>query len=443
MVLDKSGSLPWQRKKQWMSPTISKLRNDIFNGDISSIAKFWEKLENEGTPLIETISGDETHKLVTFIVRADEDTRNAVIICALADQDDIISHNICERIKNTEILYKSFVVLNGTRTVYTISKNNSLKYKHFYDNLMRNWDTCSPDPFNSKKYVQRYRREGKSFQLEYSVLEMPDAKPRTWSLPNKDVIPGNLEELDFYSEILKSDRKIWVYTPNNFDIKGKPYSFLLFFDGKAYLEFTQPQIILDNLQAKNKISPVVAIFVHNYSGFMRGKDLNCYPPYADFIAKELIPWARENYNISSNPAHSVLIGSSSGGLTASFIGFKYPETFRNILSQSGYYAWYPGYSWFQYNLKFYGDDYVRWWSKEEEKEEEWLTQQFLRSKKLPLKFYLNVGNLETRAIQPIRNFRKMLQDKEYDHLYEEYPGGHEYIAWREYLPDGLIYLIGY
>lgn len=442
MVLDKSGSLSWHRKKQWISPTISKLRNDVINGDTSSIDKFWEKLEKEGTPLIETISGNETHKLVTFIVRADEDTRNAVIICALADQDDIISHNRCERIENTDIFYKSFVVLNGTRAIYTISKNNSLKYNNFYDNLMRNWDTCSPDPFNSIKYAQRYRREGKSFQLEYSVLEMPDAKPRIWTLPNKDVIPGNLEELDFYSEILKSDRKIWVYTPNNFDINGKPYSFLLFFDGKAYLEFTQPQIIIDNLQAKKKIPPVVAIFVHNYSGFKRGKDLNCYPPYADFIVKELVAWARKNYHISSDPTQLVAIGSSSGGLTASFLGYKYPEIFGNVLSQSGYYGWWPGTIWFKSSAEFYGKNYVHWWTKEDEREKEWLTKQFLKSKKLPLKFYLNIGNLETHNLKEVHNLRNILQQKGYTYHYEEYPGGHEYIAWREQLPEGLIYLIG-
>lgn len=442
MVLDKSGSLPWHKKKQWISSTISKLKDDILNGDKSSIAKFWESLEKEGAPIIEPISGNETHKLVTFVVRAEDDTRNAVIICALFDQDDIISHNICERIENTDVFYKSFVVLNGTRAIYTISKNNSLRYKHFYDNLMRNWDTCSPDPFNSKKYVQRYRREGKGFQLEYSVLVMSDAKPRTWTLPNKDITPGKLEEVDLYSEVLKSDRKIWVYTPQNFDINGKPYSFLLFFDGKAYLEFTQPQIILDNLQAKSKIPPVVAIFVHNYSGFMRGKDLNCYPPYADFIAKELIPWARKNYHISSDPAQLVAIGSSSGGLTATFLGYKYPEIFGNVLSQSGYYGWWPGTIWFKSSVEFYGKNYVHWWTKEDEGEKEWLTKQFLKSKKLPLKLYLNIGNLETHNLSEVQNLRNILQQKGYTYHYEEYPGGHEYIAWREQLPEGLIYLIG-
>jgi enterochelin esterase-like enzyme len=37
----------------------------------------------------------------------------------------------------------------------------------------------------------------------------------------------------------------------------------------------------------------------------------------------------------------------------------------------------------------------------------------------------------------------MLEEMGYEHYYEEYPCGHEYIAWREYLPEGLIYLIGF
>ena len=431
-----------ETKNRLISPTISKLKDDLNNGNDWALDEFWQLIEKNGTPLIEHIENDGQHKLVTFIILAEEDTKNVVIICALADQYDVISNNICERIKNTNIYYKTFKVLNGTRAIYTISKNNSLLYGGFYENLMTNWQTCSPDPFNPKRFIQRYRREGVHFEIEYSVLEMPDAKPRRWTLPNKNIFPGKVEEIDFYSKILNMDRKIWVYTPQDFNIKVGLYHFLVVFDGKAFLEFTQTPMILDNLQAKNKIPPVIAIYIHNYSGFQRGKDLNCYPPFAEFITKELVPWARKNYQISSNPTHLVAIGSSSGGLTASFIGYKYPETFGKILSQSGYYAWYPGNIWFQRNLHFYGKDFVHWWTEEDEKEEEWLTKQFLRCDKLTLKFFVNVGNLETRAIRWVRNFREMLQKKGYTYYYEEYPGGHEYVAWREHLPEGLIYLIG-
>ena len=427
--------------KNLASSVILELKKELAKGNNSVLKNFWLKMDKISTPIIEPIRGDKSRKLVTFIVQADEETNNAIVVCSLANQDDVVSNNICERIENTDILYKSFVVLNGTRTIYTFSINNSLKYRRFYDNLMHNWDTLTPDPFNPKRFTQRYKREGKSFVVEYSVLEMASAKPLKWINQKKNVIPGNLTSVNFNSEVLKTIRKIWIYTPHNFSLNDGPYHLLIIFDGKAYMEFTQTPLILDNLQADNKIPPIVAIFIHNYSGFSRG-DLLCHPQFADFIAKELVPWAQENYNVSYNPADMVLVGSSSGGLAASFIGFKHPGTFMNVLSQSGYYSWYPGVPWFKHLLKLYGEDYVKWWNKEDETEEEWLTKQYLKSKKLDLKFYLNVGNLETNAIKPVHNFQKMLQKKGYTHFYEEYPGGHEYIAWRTYLPEGLIYLIG-
>ena len=430
-------------KKNLASFIILELKKELAKGNKSALKNFWLKIEKFGAPLIEQIQGVESRKLVTFIVQADRETRNAVVVCSLANQDDVISNNICERIENTDIFYKSFIVLNGTRTIYTISKNNSLKFNRFYDNLMDNLDTLSPDPYNPKRFTQRYRREGQLFVVEYSVLEMPDAIPQKYVEQKKDVIPGNLNAVDFHSNILNTKRKIWIYTPNNSDSYDKPLHLLIIFDGKAFIEFTKAPLVLDNLLAENKIPPSIAIFIHNYSGFSRGKDLLCQPQFTDFVVKELVPWAHENYNISSNPAHSVLVGSSSGGLAASYIGFKHPEMFRNVLSQSGYYQWSPGIPWFQLSLQFYGNDYVRWWSKEEEKEEEWLTKQYLQKEKLDLKFYLNVGNLETRAIKPIQNFHKMLQEKGYTHFYKEFPGGHEYIAWQTYLSEGLKYLIGF
>ncbi len=329
------------KKKNLQSTVISELKKELDKENNSALMKFWQKIEKSGTPIIEQIQGDESHKLVTFIVQADEETKNAVVVCSLANQDDVVTNNICERIENTDILYKSFVVLNGTRTIYSISINNSLKFNRFYDNLMDNWDTLTPDPYNFNRFTQRYKREGKNFVVEYSVLEMPDATPLKWVQQKKNVIPGSLTTMDFNSNILNSKKKMWIYTPNNLDSYDKPFHLLIIFDGKAFIEFTKFPDILDNLHAENRIPPSIAIFIHNYSGYSRGKDLLCYPQFADFIAKELVPWAHENYNISSNPAHSVLVGSSSGGLAASFIGFKYPEVFMNILSQSGYYEWYP------------------------------------------------------------------------------------------------------
>ena len=117
-----------EKKKNLTSSTILELKKELAKGHNSALKNFWFKIEKTGTPLIEPVGEDKSHKLVTFIIQAGKETKNAVVICSLADQDDMITNNICERIEDTDILYKSFVVLNGTRTIYTISKNNSLKF---------------------------------------------------------------------------------------------------------------------------------------------------------------------------------------------------------------------------------------------------------------------------------------------------------------------------
>jgi enterochelin esterase family protein len=407
------------RKQHFISPIISILEQEIIKGDRTALIEFWKNIERNGTPIIEQFEEDENYKLVTFVVKGTGKTRNAVIITALANQDDVLTNNVCEQIENTNLFYKTFKVLNGTRTIYTISKNNNLRYNRFYDNIILNWHTCSPDPFNPKKFYQRYRREGQQIEIEYSVLEMPDTKLRMWTLKDDNVPSGKVEEVELYSKILNMNRKIWVYTPPNFTKTVKKYHFLVIFDGKAFLDFTQPPVIFDNLIAKKKIPPLVAVFIHNYSGFQRGKDLDCYPPFADFIAKELLSWARENYHVSSDPDEAVLMGSSSGALAAAFIGYLYPDTFRKILSQSGFYGWFPGNIFFQRMRYYYGKDFVRWWNKEDEQEPYWLVRQFYKREKLPLKFYVNVGNLETRTMPSVHQFHQMLQDKGYEHYYEE------------------------
>ena len=44
----------------------------------------------------------------------------------------------------------------------------------------------------------------------------------------------------------------------------------------------------------------VAVFVD--SGATRDRDLGCHPPFAEFVATELVPWARARYRVARDPA---------------------------------------------------------------------------------------------------------------------------------------------
>ena len=132
----------------------------------------------------------------------------------------------------------------------------------------------------------------------------------------------------------------------------------------------------------------------------------------------------QKYNITNDPAETVIAGSSAGGLGATFAAYQYPHVLGNVLSQTG-----------AYRLGGY------------DRPEGWLIRQFVKSELLPLKFYLDVGLYEDRgkgtsALRTVRHMRDVLEAKGYPVVYAEHSGGHDYVVWRQTLVDGLIHLIG-
>jgi enterochelin esterase family protein len=154
-------------------------------------------------------------------------------------------------------------------------------------------------------------------------------------------------------------------------------------------------IILDNLIAQRRIPPLVAIMIGNISPMSRATELPCSARFADFLANEAVPWVRENYHATSDPALTFVAGSSYGGLAAAFAAFHHPEVFDNVLSQSGSF----------------------WWAPDGDSEAEWLAKQFATSPKLPIRFYFEVGLLETEPtpsngpsqVVANRHFRDVLE----------------------------------
>jgi enterochelin esterase family protein len=189
--------------------------------------------------------------------------------------------------------------------------------------------------------------------------------------------------------------------------------------------------ILDNLVAAKKIRPLVAILVDNQSEESRDRDLECYPPFADFLAKELVPWAHQRYRFSAEPERTIVGGVSLGGLTAAYCALRYPEVFGNVLSQSGAFWYFPG------------------WEDQEVNDTSpfgWLIRQFVTARKLPIRFYLEAGLFEIDCPDTLlaqnRRMRDVLEAKGYSVVYSEFAGGHEFLSWRGSVADGLIALAG-
>ena len=69
---------------------------------------------------------------------------------------------------------------------------------------------------------------------------------------------------------------------------------------------------------------------------------------------------------------------------------------------------------------------------------------YKKVKKLPLKFFLDIGVLETKykIIDTNINLRNTLIDKGKHVDFQGFNGGHDYLSCGETLVHGLIYLIG-
>jgi enterochelin esterase family protein len=421
---------------------IFRLKDEIKANMKEAVSKFWEGIKKNGTPIFEEIEGDDKYNIITFVVQGNEEMEN--IVCHNLFVTEDVKDGLLERVKDTDIYYRSYKLLKGVRETYTFCKNTPLKPKDPEESIFKYKDSVFSDPLNPKKTFWRVN----GIFIPFSEIESPEAPPQPWSGKRFNISHGNVEKFISRSEILNNERQILVYTPPNYSRDHSPYHLLLLFDGLLFEEIVKVTSTFDNLIADEKIPPIVVIQIQNFldiSIAQRARELPPNPKFAEFITQELMPWIRDNFNITTDPFKSLIAGASYGGIASTYIAFKHPEIFGNVLSMSGAFNWSPGVEFWLSRIKEF-NDFERWWSENDEEEGEWLARQFSQSEKLPLKFYLDVGVLEktdpTQLFIANRHFRTVLQAKGYQVYYKEFLGGHDFVCWRGSIADGLIYLIG-
>ena len=333
-----------------------------------------------------------------------------------------------QRLGDTDVWYLTKRLPAGARFEYRLSPNDPLTSDSKGSTIRR--ATAQADPLNPNDWGCAPQSTKHECQ---SSMELPGARPQPWRVKLAGKPEGRVEQHVVNSQIQKLDRPIDVYTPPGYRRDGSPYALLLLFDGPAYLSAEQGMpTTMDNLIESTTIPGTVAVLVANVAD-RRLTDLVPNPEFADFIAKELVPWVRSRYNVTVDPSRTVVGGYSAGGLAAAYMGFRHPGVFGNVLSQSGAFWWAP-------------DHYQ---NADATTETNWMVRQFLASPKLPLKFYLDAGTFEMDSageggdiLEASRHLRDVLRAKGYEVHYQQFVGGHDGLSWRGTLADGLIALLG-
>jgi enterochelin esterase-like enzyme len=168
-----------------------------------------------------------------------------------------------------------------------------------------------------------------------SELRMPDWKEDDVQTSKIDVPHGTLKtDILFTSKILNYQITYSVYLPAGYEKLGKlPVIYVT--DGYEYMHPRMGNMItvLDNLIAEKKIKPLAAVFVDhreplNRSNNRRMMELAMSSTYLDFFTKELIPEIEKNYSVTTEAKLRGIMGTSMGGLTATYFAFTRPDVFR-------------------------------------------------------------------------------------------------------------------
>jgi enterochelin esterase-like enzyme len=386
------------------------LARDIQAGKGDTLDVFWKELHGKA-PLIETIPDDRGDRLVSFIWKATNETTRVTMMGGLPGANIL---KPLRRLAQTDLWYLTETHSSEARFQYAFQINGPeslpMQFAAIMEELQRN--PPRDDPLNPREYAGR------------SYVELPDAPPQSWINKREGVPAGRKTTEKFKSEVLRAEYGLSIYTPAGYDQDRQRCWLMIAFDGG----FRRMDVTLDNLLAAKKIPPLVVVGVQNNN---RMRDLDCSDAFADFLAKELVPWTRKTYRVFDDPMHTIVGGISLGGKMAAYCGLKHSGVFGNVLSQSGSFITGAGQQ----------GSTPRLWEPEAPG---LLALQYLQSPRLPLRFYIEVGRYETTLpFSPLletRRLRDVLKAKGYDVSYSEYVGGHDEVCWRGSFADAIMAL---
>ena len=402
------------------SPRIVALREQLEAGERGAADAFWATVAAQGTPLVEAIAGTDDAFLVTFLWRGTSATRNVLLSRGRFTFQHPPQNHLFAHIDNTDVWFKTFQLPTGTRFTYRLSENDPL-------GSLPVGDWARSERYNPLNPHRERNLPGVPEDQWRSLVELPGAPPQPWLLTRADVPTLTLNRHRVSSTILRNERDVLVYTPPGYRTDGPAYPTVYLLDAEDPGGPIFSPTIVENLMHDGKIPGVVVVRIASPTLAARSAEQSCRADYSAFLSQELMPFVAARYHITKDPARTVIGGQSLGGLAATCAGLMHPDRFGLLLVQSGSFWWMPG----------------------GQTEPNWVAREFLRSPRLPLRFYLEAGRFEVdlagrggNILETTRHLRDVLFAKGYDVHYQEFVGDHEWVNWRGTLADGLIALLG-
>ena len=402
----------------------------------AAVSDFWERVETDGAPLIER-SGVPGHSLVTFVFQGGEDIEGVRLDSNLAAllidgvTVDFESLGRMKRLPETDVWYLIFRLRNDVRIPYrfevTRRAGPSQPAATSPDGFVPDAQT-GPVPTTDVESVLDPHNpsvwEPDQQGLTASILELAGAPAQPWRAFSESD-EGDWDEWVF-DEGPDEGRTVYIYKPAAWDPeRGDPYPVVVGQGAFGHGIGMRADRVVDHLIDAGRLEPVVVALAD-----LEGEsEATRYQATADFVAERFLPWLRDRYAVSARPEDVVVSGTSRRGMVASLVAFRRPDVVGNVLSLSGSYYWKPA----------------------DEIEYEWVPRLYAEHPRVPVRFYVAAGELETVVtpgnaghymVATNRRFRDVLTAAGYRLTYAEFNGVHSELSWQDGLARGLVELVG-
>ena len=393
-----------------MGPRLQALQQALARGE--GTEAFWRTLQSQGSPLVEPWK--DGLQLVTFVWRDQGNTNVRLFGSPSGD------HNPLRKLPGSDVWWTSVVMDARARLSYALAPDVP-KVASAAQQRRMILATLQRDPLNPHTFPASLQQEAVDRYQGRSVLALAAAPVQPWVQARDGIQQGKLQRHRIASHVLGNTRDVWTYVPAG----APPQALLVLFDAHAFAGDVPTPRIVDNLIADGLLPPTAVVIVGNASPETRGQELPPNPQFAQFMSQELMPWVNAQ-GLGQRARHTVVAGSSYGGLASSYLGLVHPELFGNVLSMSGSYWWSPKgepAGWMQ-----------RAW-------------QQLHAPMPAVQFYIDAGWFEggrggregiletSRALSDVLRARGMAVTQ------REWVAGHDYVQWQQSLPCGLVALL--
>ena len=265
----------------------------------------------------------------------------------------------------------------------------------------------------------------------WSLVHVPGAE----FMDTQDVPHGAVSEVTYYSKTLKRFRRMHVYTPPGYEAgRGKfPVFYLLHgaFDcDDSWSSVGRAGFILDNLVAAKKAKPMVVVMPAGHTGPFalggRGDPLRtAVDEFVQEFENDIMPHVEKNYRVYTDQKRRAVAGLSMGGAQTLNIAVRHLDKFAYVgVYSSGVFGITGGGRGGATNAPA-GPTW-------EEQHKKALDDPKLKK---GVKLVWFATGKDDFLLSTTRATVEMLKKHDFDVTFNETPGAHTWIVWRNYLNE--------